>query len=60
MMDYPQASLSIGVLEGDSHDGTMVSLERLLPRLQARGNRVTIVKRDFGLKLPEQKLARVA
>ena len=53
MMDYPQASLSIGVLESDSRDGTMVSLERLLPRLQGRGNRVTLVKRDFGFRLPE-------
>jgi Anp1 protein len=52
MMDYPQASLSIGVLESDSRDETMMSLERLLPRLQARGNRVTLARRDFGFKLP--------
>lgn len=52
MMDYPQGSLSIGVLESDSRDGTMMSLQRLLPRLQGRGNRVTVVKRDFGFNLP--------
>lgn len=51
-MDYPKECLSIGVLESDSHDGTMSSLTRLLPRLQARGNRVTVAKRDFGFRLP--------
>jgi len=52
MMDYPKPSLSIGVLESDSRDETTKSLERLLPRLQARSDRVTVTKRDFGFQLP--------
>jgi Anp1 len=51
-LDYPKASLSIGLLESDSRDGTMPCLERILPRLQARADRVTIAKRDFGFRLP--------
>ncbi len=51
-MDYPKASLSIGVLESDSRDETMMSLNRLLPRLQARGNRAIVTTRDFGFRLP--------
>jgi peptide chain release factor subunit 1 len=51
-LDYPKQSLSIGLLEGDSRDATMAGLERLRPRLEARADRVTIVKRDFGFRLP--------
>jgi len=51
-MDYPKECLSIGVLESDSRDATMSSLARLLPRLQARSNRVVVAKRDFGFRLP--------
>lgn len=51
-LDYPQQSLSIGLLESDSRDQTMAALERLAPRLQARCRRVTIVKHDFGFCMP--------
>ena len=51
-LDYPQPSLSIGFLESDSRDQTLDALQRLLPRLHARCQRATVVKKDFGFKLP--------
>ena len=51
-LDYPKEALSIGMLEGDSRDGTILVVDNLLPRLHARADRVTIARRDFGFQLP--------
>jgi len=51
-LDYPRESLSIGFLESDSRDQTLATLHRLVPRLEERCCRVTVVKRNFGLTLP--------
>src|SRR3954462_14989771 len=51
-LEWPKSRLSIGILESDSIDGTADALERLRPRLLARAQRVTLVKRDFGFRIP--------
>jgi hypothetical protein len=51
-IEYPRQYLSIGLLESDSRDDTWAALEGLLPRLQARCCRVTVIKRDFNFRLP--------
>jgi len=51
-LDYPQHALAVGFLESDSQDQTMAVLRRHAPRLKARCRRVTIVKRDFGFRIP--------
>lgn len=51
-LDYPQPSLSIGFLESDSRDQTLSALHKLTTRLESKCHRVTIVKKDFGFKLP--------
>jgi GT2 family glycosyltransferase len=40
------------LLESDSTDGTYERLAERLPELRERYRRVTLVKRDFGLRLP--------
>jgi hypothetical protein len=52
-LTYPREKLAIGLLESDSRDGTWALLERLRQRLEARCNRVTLIKKDFGFVLPE-------
>ena len=49
---WPKSRLSIGILESDSIDGTPDALESLRPRLLARAQRVTLIKRDFGYRMP--------
>jgi Anp1 len=49
----PCARLSIGILESDSRDDTWALLQRLRARLDERCRRVTLVKRDFGFRLPK-------
>jgi hypothetical protein len=51
-LDWQKSRLSIGILESDSIDGTPDALENLRPRLSARAQRVTLVKRDFGFRMP--------
>ncbi len=51
-LDCPQPSLSIGLLESDSRDQTLTALQVLRGRLEARCQRVTVVKKDFGFKFP--------
>ena len=50
---YPRGLLSIGLIEGDSRDATWSILNGLRPRLETRCARVTAIKRDFGLRLPQ-------
>lgn len=51
-LDFPRDSLGIGLLEGDSGDGTYEALLALRPRLEARFGRVGIWKRDYGFHIP--------
>ena len=51
-IEYPRQYLSLGLLESDSRDDTWAALKGLLPRLQARCCRVTVIKRDFNFRLP--------
>lgn len=51
-IEYPRQYLSIGLLESDSGDDTSAVLDELVPRLQARCHRVTVVKRDFNFHIP--------
>lgn len=67
-LDYPPQLLSVGLLESDSADGTYALLEERLPELERRYRRVTLMRRDFGYRLPagvprwtpEHQLARRA
>jgi hypothetical protein len=51
-LDYPRDLLSLGLLEGDSRDGTYEELAAMLPRLHERYARVTLWKKDYGLQIP--------
>lgn len=52
-LTYPRERISVGLLEGDSRDGSFDALERSLPRLRRNRRRVGLWKRDFGFHLPE-------
>jgi Anp1 len=49
---WPRDRLSVGLLEGDSADGTWAMINALRPRLEARTGAVTLHKRDFGFHMP--------
>jgi glycosyltransferase involved in cell wall biosynthesis len=49
-LDYPREAVSLGLLEGDSQDGTWEMLQRALPELEATYRRVTLVRQDFGFR----------
>ena len=49
-LTYPRGCLSLGILEGDSVDGTFESVSRRLPNLGFRRN--GLWKKDFGLAIP--------
>ena len=51
-MDWPKNRLALGILEGDSNDGTFDELVALLPRLEARASRVSLHRRHYGFQLP--------
>jgi glycosyltransferase involved in cell wall biosynthesis len=51
-LTWPCASLSIGLLESDSRDGSWEKLQSLRPRLESRCERTTLVKRDYGFRMP--------
>jgi len=51
-LSYPRARLSIGLLEGDSRDGTWPMLEGLRTRLEIRCDRVVLERRDHGFHMP--------
>jgi len=51
-LDWPKDSLSIGFLESDSLDGTWEALLGLESVFQLRAAAVTMVKRDFGFRIP--------
>jgi peptide chain release factor subunit 1 len=49
---YPADALSIGLLEGDSRDATWDRLNEHRAALESRCRRVTLIKRDFGFRMP--------
>jgi peptide chain release factor subunit 1 len=51
-LDWPRDRLSLGILEGDSDDGTATALQVMRPRFDARFSRTTLVNRDYGFHLP--------
>jgi len=51
-LKWPKTQLSIGILESDSIDDTPNLLDSLRPRLLARAERVNLMKRDFGFRIP--------
>jgi len=52
-LDWPRGRLSIGLLEGDSTDGTWDALRRQTGALKRRARKVTLARRDFGFQLPD-------
>lgn len=52
-LDWPRELLSIGVLEGDSTDGTKEALQQLRPRFEARCAAVTLASHDYDFALPQ-------
>ncbi|MEU0809260.1 glycosyltransferase [Streptomyces sp. NPDC005970] len=55
---YPRDAVSLGLLEGDSRDGTWQALQGVLPALEAEFRRVTLVRRHFGLRTAGPRWAR--
>ncbi|MEO8668242.1 MAG: hypothetical protein ABI399_06980 [Bauldia sp.] len=51
-LDWPRERLSIGLIEGDSRDETWAKLGALRPRLDARATATTVIRRDFGFRMP--------
>jgi len=51
-LSYSRDSLSLGMLEGDSRDGTHAELERRLPGLRCEFRTVGLWKKDFGFQIP--------
>jgi hypothetical protein len=49
-LTYPRPYLSLGILESDSCDGTFAEVEARLAEQDFR--RTTLVKKDFGLRIP--------
>jgi Anp1 len=52
-LDWPADRLSIGIMEGDSDDGTPAALAELGPRLEQRARRVGLFSRDYGFRMPD-------
>jgi glycosyltransferase involved in cell wall biosynthesis len=51
-LTYPAEALSLGVLEGDSTDGTYEALGRQLERAAGRFRAASLFRRDFGFAIP--------
>ncbi|BCM92722.1 hypothetical protein IAD21_04604 [Abditibacteriota bacterium] len=52
-LSYPHELISLGLLEGDSTDGTFEALEARLPQLQKEFAAVGLWKKDFAFQIPE-------
>lgn len=52
-LEYPIDRISLGLLEGDSTDGTYDLLEQRLDSLKARYRKVTLVRWDSGFQIPD-------
>ena len=51
-LDYPHENLSLGLLEGDSEDGTGAALHKRLANGFAGFAKISLSHRDFGFNLP--------
>jgi GT2 family glycosyltransferase len=51
-LDYPKDRISLGLLEGDSTDGTYERLAERLPSLRATYRRATLVRWDANFQIP--------
>jgi hypothetical protein len=51
-LSYPHDLLSLGVLEGDSHDDTFAQLQRLMPASCTNFSSKVLFKKDFGAIIP--------
>lgn len=51
-LEHPHSLISVGWLESDSSDGTYDELTGQVARMRKEFRRVTIIKRDFGYKIP--------
>jgi peptide chain release factor subunit 1 len=51
-LSYPRHLLSLGLLEGDSTDSTWERLEHERDRLLRRIRSLTLLKRDYGFRMP--------
>jgi peptide chain release factor subunit 1 len=51
-LTYPHSSISLGLLESDSVDGTWTALGQMAERLRKEFAGVTIRKKDFGYQVP--------
>jgi glycosyltransferase involved in cell wall biosynthesis len=51
-LTYPQRQISIGILEGDSDDGTYERFAQRLDELRQTFRRAAIWKKDFGFRIP--------
>ena len=52
-LSYPHTLLSLGILEGDSSDGTFETVERRLEDACPGFRRKVLVKKDFGFSMPK-------
>lgn len=52
-LNYPAELLSLGMLEGDSADGTYDLIAARLPELRARYRRVSVVQWHSGFQIPD-------
>ena len=52
-LTYPKHLISVGLLEGDSDDGTLPAIEKRLPTLNQTFRKVAVWKRDYGFNIPE-------
>lgn len=52
-LEHPAASLSIGILEGDSTDGTFELIADRLEELRSTYRRVTLTRWDSGFQFPD-------
>ena len=53
-LDYPAGNLSLGILEGDSSDGTFERLEEMAARNSSRFRRMSLWRRNYGFSMPPQ------
>lgn len=57
-LEHPASAISLGFLESDSADGTYEALAARLPELRGRYARVTLVRREFGFRIPPASRSR--
>lgn len=51
-LGYPRDHLSLGLLEGDSTDGSYDALAARMPEMERTFRRAVLLKKDFGFRMP--------